>query len=480
MKRTFVSNLILLMSLNLLIKPFWILGIDRGVQNTLGYETYGMYSNLFTFSLLLITFLDLGINNFTSSTIAKNKDNIQLYFAPLLIFKLAASVFYFALTLFLGKLYGYDNYRITLLALLGFNQILSYFYLFFRSVVGGLQLFKTDALLSVIDRILMIVLCSLMLWTGFLNLSIHSFIYAQTISYLIAVGVTFFVLKPHLNQIKFSFEKGFFLPVLKQMYPYAFLSLLMTLYTRMDNILLQKLIPNGDYHNGVYASAFRLLEAANMMAALVSMLLLPIFSKMIEKKEKLSPLVQLSSSIMIIPALVLSLTCFAFKDTIMPMLYPQSTQYAIETFGVVILCFFAFAVMYVFGTLLTANGNLNILNRLALVALVINAILNYYLIPIKLALGAAVAALVTQMFIAVTNTYFGIKVLKLKFEPSFYKDFFKTVFLAIFIVLSTKYIFENWIFAMIVNASLSLFFMIAFKLLEPKDAIKIFKERYAK
>jgi hypothetical protein len=95
---------------------------------------------------------------------------------------------------------------------------------------------------------------------------------------------------------------GLFRKVVKQMLPYALLSLLMTFYTRLDVVLIRQLIPDGDIQNGIYASAYRLLEAANMMAALVAMLLLPMFSKMIASKENLNPLVQFSSGLLLLPA----------------------------------------------------------------------------------------------------------------------------------------------------------------------------------
>ena len=50
MQRKFVTNLALVLALNLLIKPFWILGIDRAVQNAVGTEQYGFYYAIFNFS----------------------------------------------------------------------------------------------------------------------------------------------------------------------------------------------------------------------------------------------------------------------------------------------------------------------------------------------------------------------------------------------------------------------------------------------
>jgi O-antigen/teichoic acid export membrane protein len=76
--------------------------------------------------------------------------------------------------------------------------------------------------------------------------------------------------------------------------------------------------------------------------------------------------------------------------------------------------------MYIFGTLLTANASLKILNILALIALITNFGLNLVLIPKYQALGAAYAAIITQTFIGITNCYFAYKVLKLEFNKAIF------------------------------------------------------------
>ena len=72
MQRKFITNLALVLALNLLIKPFWILGIDRAVQNAVGTEQYGFYYSIFGFSFLLNILLDLGITNFNNKNISQN------------------------------------------------------------------------------------------------------------------------------------------------------------------------------------------------------------------------------------------------------------------------------------------------------------------------------------------------------------------------------------------------------------------------
>ena len=46
MQRSFLLNLALLLVLNLLVKPFYILGIDAGVQDAVGSAGYGTYACL--------------------------------------------------------------------------------------------------------------------------------------------------------------------------------------------------------------------------------------------------------------------------------------------------------------------------------------------------------------------------------------------------------------------------------------------------
>ena len=65
-QKDFIFNVILLIFLNLLIKPFWILGIDVGVQNRVGAENYGLYFAVFNFTFLFNMLLDMGITNSTT------------------------------------------------------------------------------------------------------------------------------------------------------------------------------------------------------------------------------------------------------------------------------------------------------------------------------------------------------------------------------------------------------------------------------
>ena len=115
MQRKFITNLILLLSLNLLIKPFWILGIDRAVQNTVGLESYGLYFTLFNFSFIFNILLDLGITNFNNRNIAQNKHLLNKHFSGIIVVRLLLAAVYLLITFFVALIIGYSLEQLYLL-----------------------------------------------------------------------------------------------------------------------------------------------------------------------------------------------------------------------------------------------------------------------------------------------------------------------------------------------------------------------------
>ena len=96
MKRKFVTNLALLLFLNLLIKPLYAFGIDVSVQNTVGATEYGKYFMLLNFSLILQILLDLGLENFNRREIARNSNLLEKYISNIITLKLTLGIIYFA------------------------------------------------------------------------------------------------------------------------------------------------------------------------------------------------------------------------------------------------------------------------------------------------------------------------------------------------------------------------------------------------
>ena len=137
LKKTFLTNLILLLILNLLVKPIWIFGIDRTVQNTVGASEYGLYFSLFSFSILFNILLDMGITNFNNREIAIHPQLVSKYFSNLVVLKVILGGIYVGFSLAVGTIIGYSEKHMILLVFLLINQLLGAATLYFRSNLSG-------------------------------------------------------------------------------------------------------------------------------------------------------------------------------------------------------------------------------------------------------------------------------------------------------------------------------------------------------
>ncbi len=416
MKRKFLKNLFLLIFLNLLVKPFWVFGIDRSVQNMVGSSEYGFYFSLLGFSLLFNILLDIGITNLNNRSISQDPSLFKKFLSSIVVVKLLLAFLYGIISFAIAMLLGYEKRQLDLLVVLILNQFLASFILYLRSNISGLQFYTTDSLLSVLDRCIMIVLCSVALWGHILHkpLQIEWFVYLQTFSYLLAVLVIGTVLLLKSGHIAFSFNRELTFQIIRQTIPYAILGLLISIYNRTDSVLLERLLPDGQAQAGIYAQSFRILDAFSNFSLLFASLLLPMFARLLGAKEDIRPLLKISFSLLFLMCLALSLSCVAFSKPIISSLYHEGHDYSGSVFSILVLSFIPISINYIFGTLLTANGSLKWLNYAASGAVCLNIVLNLMLIPRFKAPGAAVASLITQSLITLAEIIICFKIWKFK------------------------------------------------------------------
>jgi O-antigen/teichoic acid export membrane protein len=446
MQRKFITNLALLLFLNLLIKPFWILGVDRSVQNAVGSQEYGIYYALFNFSFLLNILLDFGITNFNNKNIAQNNHLLNKHLSSIIVLRFMLSIAYMLVTLIAGLIIDYNIVQLQILFVLAFNQVLLSLILYLRSNLAGLHLFKTDSFISILDRLIMIMICGSLLWGNITDkkFQIEWYIYGQTVAYALTALITFVIVMDKAKLKKIKWNLAFFLMILKKSYPYAVLVLLMTFYNRIDAVMLERMLPDGARQSGIYASAYRLLDASNMIAFLFASLLLPIFSRMIKQKDSLDEMVKLAFSLLIVPAVIVAAGSFFYRKDLMELLYHENLEEAAKVFGMLMSCFVAISTTYIFGTLLTANGNLKELNLMAASGMLVNIILNYFLIPPYLAVGSAMVSLLTQFLIAISQVLLTQYLFKFRINYRFLFSIFIFVVGVIIINILLKQVFFNW------------------------------------
>ncbi|MBK7442162.1 MAG: oligosaccharide flippase family protein [Bacteroidetes bacterium] len=459
MRKNFITNIGFLLLLNLLVKPFWILGIDRSVQNVIGPDAYGTYFALFNFAYLFQVILDFGINNYNNRIIAGQPEKLGGVLVSTLALKLVLSVVYTILVFITAFGIHFSGEQLELLWLLILMQILMSFYAFLRSNVNALHLFKTDAVLSVLDKLLTSLICGIILWTTLLPFSISAevFVYAQIIGYALSLFVAIAILGAQKMQIRFKIDKTLMYTVFRQSYPYALLGFLMTAYYRTDGVLLERLLGDeGAFEAGIYASAFRLLDALSIIGFLFAGLLMPMFSRLFANKEPIQPLLELGYKLMLVISVCVGVTTIFYRNEIMQLLYATGGAYSADILGWLMVSFIGISLTYIYGSLLTAGGRIRLLNKISLAGFLLNLILNLILIPEYKALGSAVATVFSQLLVLIAHVYLAGKQFSL---PGTLKQGFQAV-LFIIVVTGVNLLLSllpvNWIIRYVLSGLISI------------------------
>lgn len=419
MRKNFITNISFLLLLNLLVKPFWIIGIDRSVQNAVGPDAYGVYFSLFNFSFLFQVILDFGINNFNNRLVASRPERLGGYLYTTLIAKLLLSLIYLIILFIAAFGIRFSGTQLNLLGALALMQILMSFYSFLRSNVSALHLFKTDAVLSVLDKVITSVICAIILWTQWwrVSISVQLFVEVQIAGYIAALTVALMIILRQRISIQWKFDKKILRTIFYESYPYALLGFLMTAYYRTDGVMIERMLGDqGAYEAGIYASAFRLMDALNILGFMFAGLLLPMFARMIENREDIRPLLDLSFKMMLLFCGTGGITCLFFRQQIMELLYTSGSSYSATIFGWLMISFIAISLTYIFGSLITAHGSIRKLNILSLTGFFVNLVLNALLIPELKALGSSIATVCTQIVILGAHIYIAGKLFSLPFE----------------------------------------------------------------
>ena len=405
MQRKFLTNLALVLALNLLVKPFYIFGIDAEVQVRAGTAAYGGYAALLSLSFLLNILLDLGITNWNTRNIAQHTHLMRKHVSGIVAARSLLAVLYSVGIFAAAWLLGYRGGQLELLGILVLNQVLVSTILYLRSNIAGSQRFAQDSLLSVLDRVLLIGICAWLLWGRVYSgpFPIEWFAWAQTAAYGTTAVIALVLVARRAGGLRPRWDPVFTFSILRQSFPFALLVLLMSFYYRTDSVMLERMLPDGDLQAGIYAQGFRFFEAFNMLGFLFAGLLLPMYSRMLKNKDDVGPLTGLALRLVLAGTLAVAVIGSFYAKEVMDLRYHEHTSESAPAFAVLIWCFVGVCITYIFGTLLTASGDLKTLNKLAAGGMVLNIGLNLLLIPKGHALGAAWASLITQGAMAIAQ-----------------------------------------------------------------------------
>lgn len=456
----------------MLIKPFYIFGIDRVVQNTVGSEVYGLYFAIINFTFLLQIISDFGIQSYNNKNIAQHRNLLGKYFPNILMLKAILAILYLLVVFPMAWLLQYEWSVFPMILAIGVNQILISLLFYMRSNVSGLGLYRTDSLLSAMEKLLMIIVCGTLLYIPAFkeNFRIEWFIYAQMGALLTATFTAYLIVRKHLPKIKWRYNPRYLRIILRESFPYALVIFLMTFYTKIDVVMIERMLPNGRSEAGIYASGYRLLDAVNMTGFLFAGLLLPMFARMLKLGESIKPLFKLSFMLIWSISIAVAANVWFFRNEITTLLYVEATPYWGLVLGSLMLTFVAVSGIYITSTLITAEGRIKQMNVIFVIGIIINVVLNLFLINRDGALGAAVSTVITQSFVLLSQIILIRGLFQFKFNKKLALRIL--IYALLVIMIAWKfYIISNvlWQWRFIGSGGIALLLAIGSGMIQPRE-----------
>lgn len=391
-----------LVLINALIKPIWILGVDRWVQLEVGMAEYGAYFSVWGLTLTAGFLLDLGLTTYVQREAASNPKAASSL-ADLFWMKMVLVGIY--LLFIAGLWFFYPTVSGTLIWGIAAIQVLNALYLYFRTWVTATQNFGADVWFSVLDKSLLI-----LLWAVWLSgiwkrtpIRLDVFIAFQCLTLVFCIGVVVYFLFRRQAPLPGSFRFSF--SWIRAAWPYAVIVLLMSGQARLDGYWLTLWHPNGSWEAGRYAAAFRLLDAANMFGYLVASFLLPYLARHQSDATAIRTALTRARVGLMSIALAAVLVLFLFADPLAQFLYPGLADSIAPVLPIMLTTLLGYSLTHIYGTALTARGELRIFQLMIGFFLLLHVLLSVCWIPEWGAIGSARAALVSQLGAGLTLMY---------------------------------------------------------------------------
>lgn len=392
----FYKGLSWLIVLNLLIKPIWIFFIDRQVQNIVGFESYGKFFAAYNLTFVLLFLADAGLTNMLNQKVASRA---SVSVPQLFALKVLLLLLYAGACCIIAALAHISQW--SLLIYLIIVQALTSLFVFLRGIVTAHQFFSADAVFSVLDKFLMILLCGGFVYGIFGKINLILFLQIQMVcTALAAVSVFIFI-----------FQRGLFLVAHKEkinsiarwIAPFAAIILLMSVHYRLDGFLLERIHINGAYETGVYASAYRLLDAGNMVGYLAATFFVPFIARHQADKEVVEKTIINLRHLLMFSSIGAVAFIVVFAPWVERLLYHTGAVYNARVLQLCISALPAYFLVHIYGSALTATANFKTFIIILFLTVCINVSLNLLLIPSYGALGCCIAALASQYFCGITS-----------------------------------------------------------------------------
>ena len=361
--------------------------VESLVQDRLGHATFGVVTALTSLTMILAVLSDLGLTHFSVQRLAAEPGFMADAFPVVLPLRGGLNAVALGLMLAVGGLLGYRGSQLLVLAAVGTGLLLAQYAQFLRGTLQASQRFNTDAVLSVLEKALLLGLVLLFLPGG---LTLERYLGARLAAAACTVVVLYGLMRKLFGRVRYRFSWPRARGLLRQSLPFALITVLYGINERVDMVMLERMA--SPQEAGYYAAAYRWVDAVMMYAWTVLPLFFVRFAAMQQQRAEQQELFWFGQRVVAVPLLLLvAFGWFNAERLFWQLTHSSPAEIARMAWCVRILFgnVLVHALFALYASLLNSTGHVRAVSRLVVVSIVLNVTLNVLLLP---RFGAVAAA----------------------------------------------------------------------------------------
>jgi O-antigen/teichoic acid export membrane protein len=371
----------------------------------LGPEDYGKYSLVTSLAYLFAVLSDFGLDDLIVKDVAKNRALAPEYVTTSFIIKLLSSCLSIAALILLVLFMGYSKEIVLCTAIFSIHLIFITLSNAMSSIFKAYERMEYASIIMIVrGGAGLLLIIGLIYFHGTLLEIIFSRVFAFFVGFLVSFAILF----KNFTKPKMSVDVGLMRNLIKNAFPFLAIALIVTLYAKVDIIMLSKI--KGDLYVGWYTPASNdLFFGLLLIPRTISIVVFPMFSRQFgESVDRMRSSCNYVIKLALILGIGVSAGTFLLADKIIHFVFgPQYSN------SIIILRIFSIAVIFVFvldplGYALIAINKIKTFVRINCFILVINILLNFVLIQLYGHVGAAITSICCSGFVVVL-TYWSLK-----------------------------------------------------------------------
>ncbi len=390
----------------------------------LGPSGFGSFTFILVFVTMFGTIADWGLTLITVREASKDQQQASQIIGNTLVIRLILSLIAAVIATLVIWIFPYENSLRILVSVASLSLIAASLKTSFQIIFNVKLRMENTAISDFCANLLILLIIGIVIQ---MNLGISGVVGAYLIGDFFAAGIAGFLAFKYLP-IKFNLSLPSTKFLLLEALPMGALLVVFTIYNRIDTVILSYY--KGQEAVGLYGAAYRIFEVLVLGAAFFANAVLPLISSLAQTdREKLGLVYRKSFVILTFLGVGVAITNFFLAPFAISLIGGAKFAGAVLPLQILSLALIVSYFNHLNGYTLIALGKQWYSFAIAIIALIINVILNLIFIPRYSYNAAAFITFLTEGLIVVLSLYLLRKVAKIKFSladyPSVIGEFIK-------------------------------------------------------